>query len=131
VVLCGAPADAAELATAARQLSFPVQVLAGGLGLRAFAAFLPRCSALLTLDSGPRHLGNAAHIPVLFARNLSHSMVEAGKYCDTEIDLAPPLEYLSNEETRRAVARMPVAETSNRLIETLATILPSGILGQS
>jgi ADP-heptose:LPS heptosyltransferase len=119
VVLTGAPSDANDLANAAKQLSFPVHVLAGGLNLRAFAAFLGRCSALLTLDSGPRHIGNAAGIPVLFARNLSHSMVEAGKYCETEIDLAPPVEYLSDAETRRVVAGLSPANTASRLVESL------------
>ncbi len=120
VVLCGAAGDAAELETAARQLPFSLRVLAGRLGLRAYAAFLARCSALLTLDSGPRHLGNAAQIPVLFARNLSHSRVEAGKYCDSEIDLAPAVEYLSDEEARHVVSRVPVGDTANALIEALA-----------
>lgn len=27
-------------------------------------------------------------------------MIEAGKYCDTEIDLAPQVEYLSDAETK-------------------------------
>jgi ADP-heptose:LPS heptosyltransferase len=119
VVLTGASSDANELANAAKQLSFPVHVLAGGLNLRGFASFLGRCSALLTLDSGPRHIGNAAGIPVLFARNLSHSMVEAGKYCDTEIDLGPPVEYLSEVETKKVVAGLSPAKTAARLMETL------------
>lgn len=119
VVLTGGASDASELADAAKQLTFPVHVLAGGLGLRGFASFLTRCSALLTLDSGPRHIGNAAGIPVLFARNLSHSMVEAGKYCDTEIDLAPPVEYLSDSETKKVVAGLSPAKTASRLVETL------------
>jgi heptosyltransferase II len=119
VVLCGAIEDSGQLSDIARELAYPVRVLAGGLGLRAFGAFLARCATLVTLDSGPRHLGNAVGIPVLFARNLSHSRVEAGKYCDTETDLAPPLEYLSDEETRRAVTAIPVADTAARIIETL------------
>jgi heptosyltransferase II len=125
VVLCGAAGDTAELETAARQLSFPVRVLAGRLGLPAYAAFLARCSALLTLDSGPRHLGNAARIPVLFARNLAHSRIEAGKYCDSEIDLAPAVEYLSDEEARRVVSRLPVEDTANALVNALAVAKPS------
>ncbi len=120
VVLCGAAADTAELERAARQLPFSVNVLAGRLGLRAYAAFLSRCSALLTLDSGPRHLGNAARIPVLFARNLSHSRIEAGKYNDNEIDLAPAVEYLSDDEARRVVSQLPVVDTANALVEVLA-----------
>ncbi|HVD60052.1 MAG TPA: glycosyltransferase family 9 protein [Gemmatimonadaceae bacterium] len=121
VVLTGGPADSAELAAAARELSFPVKILAGGLGLRAFSAFLSRCSALLTLDSGPRHLGNAAGIPVLFARNLSHSRVEAGAYCDTEIDLGPAVEYLSDSETKRVVAGIPASRTGGALLNALAS----------
>jgi len=119
VVLTGGPRDASELAGAARQLSFPVQVLAGSLGLRGFASFLARCSALLTLDSGPRHIGNAAGIPVVFARNLSASMVETGKYCDSEIDLAPPGEYLSHSEARNVAARLSPAKTASLLVEAL------------
>jgi ADP-heptose:LPS heptosyltransferase len=124
VVLCGAATDAAELESAARQLPFSVSVLAGRLGLRAYAAFLASCSALLTLDSGPRHLGNAARIPVLFARNLSHSRVEAGSYCDTEIDLAPAVEYLSDDEARRVVSGFPVEATANALIDALDITKP-------
>jgi len=119
VVLTGAASDANELADAAKQLSFPVRVLAGRLSLRAFASFLGRCSALLTLDSGPRHIGNAAGIPVLFARNLSHSMVEAGSYCDTEIDLAPRVEHLSDAETKKVVAGLSPAKTAGQLVATL------------
>lgn len=121
IVFTGAAGDASELTDAAKQLSFPVHILAGGLNLRGFAAFLARCAALLTLDSGPRHIGNAAGVPVLFARNLSHSMIEAGQYCDTEIDLAPAVEYLSDSETRKVVAGLSPAKTASRLLETLKT----------
>jgi ADP-heptose:LPS heptosyltransferase len=119
VVLTGGPDDSAALESAARVLSFPVRVLAGKLGLRAMIAFLARCSAMLTLDSGPRHMGNAAGIPVLFARNLSHSREEAGKYCATEIDLAPSVEYLSDEYSQRVVGGIPPSRTAQTLVETL------------
>jgi ADP-heptose:LPS heptosyltransferase len=122
LVLCGARSDADQLSAAARLLSFPAHVLAGGLGLRAYAAFLALCDVLFTLDSGPRHIGNAMGIPVLFARNLSHSMIEAGKYCDTEIDLAPSMEYLSDAEAKSVVAGIPVESTATRLLETLAAM---------
>jgi ADP-heptose:LPS heptosyltransferase len=132
VVLTGGPHDSEELAAAARELSFPVKVLAGGLSLRAFATFLSRCSALLTLDSGPRHLGNAAGVPVLFARNLSHSRIEAGKYCATEIDLGPAVEYLSDAETKRVVAGIPPSRTGGALLSALRTSpLNGGVLFQT
>jgi ADP-heptose:LPS heptosyltransferase len=119
VVLTGGARDSAELDTAAREFSFSVRVLAGKLGLRALTAFFARCSAMLTLDSGPRHMGNAAGIPVLFARNLSHSREEAGKYCATEIDLAPAVEYLSNDNAQRVVRGIPPSQTARTLVETL------------
>jgi len=127
LVLCGGAADSGKLSDIARELSFPVRVLAGNLGLRAFGAFLARCASLVTLDSGPRHVGNAVGIPVLFVRNLAQSRVETGKYCETETDLAAPLpEYLSDEEIRRAVAAIPVTATAARIIETLAAAEGSG-----
>jgi len=119
IVFTGGASDVTELAGAAKELSFPVHILAGGLGLRGYASFLARCAALLTLDSGPRHIGNAAGVPVLFARNLSHSMVEAGKYCETETDLAPSVEYLSDAETRKFVAGLSPAKTASCLLEAL------------
>jgi ADP-heptose:LPS heptosyltransferase len=119
IVLTGGPRDLPELDSVAREFSFPVRVLAGKLGLRALTAFFARCSAMLTLDSGPRHMGNAAGIPVLFARNLSHSREEAGKYCATEIDLAPQVEYLSNDNTQRVVGGIPASQTAGTLVETL------------
>lgn len=98
VVLCGAPGDANQLDEVAATLPFPVRVLAGEADVLTFAAFLGKCSALLTLDSGPRHIGNAMKIPVIFARNLSHSMKEAGRYTGLETDLAPDVEYLPDSE---------------------------------
>lgn len=120
VVLCGSAADSETLSAAAGELSFPVKILAGALGLRAYAAFLSRCAALLTLDSGPRHLGNAARIPVLFVRNLRQSQVETGKYCESEIDLAPAVEYLGDGQARNTVAGISISATADRLLEALS-----------
>ena len=120
VVLCGTAADAGELASLAEALPFDVRVLAGDASLLEFAAFLQKCSALLTLDSGPRHIGNAMGIPVLFARNLSHSMIEAGQYCETEIDLAPPVEYLDDDEAHRVARAQPVGMLADKLVEALS-----------
>lgn len=120
VVLCGGAGNVGVLTDTARSLEQPVRVIAGRLGLRALAAFLGRCAALLTLDTGPRHLANAAGIPVLFARNLSHSRVEAGAYCDSEIDVAPPLEYLSDAEIAAVAARTPPAAVAATLLGVLA-----------
>jgi ADP-heptose:LPS heptosyltransferase len=119
IVFAGAKSDASDLHAIAASFPFPSKVLAGETGLLTFAAFLGRCSALLTLDSGPRHIGNAMGVPVIFARNLSHSLVEAGKYCDTETDLAPSVEYLSVEEIERVTRAQPIGLLAQTLLSQL------------
>lgn len=89
VILMGAKDDAALLEQANQQYGLDARVLAGSLGLRALSVFLGRCSAVLTTDSGPRHLANAAGVPVFFFRNLWSSCVETGGYVDSEVDLCP------------------------------------------
>ncbi len=120
IVLCGVAEDADHLHAVAADLRYPVKVLAGDAKLLTFAAFLRKCSALLTLDSGPRHIGNAMGVPVLFARNLSHSQVEAGTYCETEADLAPPVEYLDDVETERVARSQPVGLLADKLAEKIS-----------
>ncbi|HZJ00432.1 MAG TPA: glycosyltransferase family 9 protein, partial [Gemmatimonadaceae bacterium] len=119
IVLCGVASDEQHLKSFAAQLRYPTHILAGESSLLSFAAFLGKCTALLTLDSGPRHIGNAMGIPVLFARNLSHSLIEAGSYCDNEIDLAPAVEYLDDVETERVARSQPVGLFADRLIDVL------------
>lgn len=119
IVFTGAESDAEDLREVASGFPFPAHVLAGRSGLLTFAAFLNRCTALLTLDSGPRHIGNAMGIPVIFARNLSHSKIEAGKYCATETDLAPSVEYLTSEETERVTRSQPVGLLADTLLSQL------------
>ena len=119
-VLCGVASDEPYLKSVASQLRYPSHILAGQASLLSFAAFLKKCSALLTLDSGPRHIGNAMGTPVFFTRNLSHSMVEAGAYCATETDLAPPVEYLDDIETERVARSQPVGLLADKLIEAVA-----------
>ncbi|MEO5590307.1 MAG: glycosyltransferase family 9 protein, partial [Gemmatimonadaceae bacterium] len=119
VVFCGGPADRSALADLALQFPYASSVSAGDAGVLGFAAFLEKCAALFTLDSGPRHIGNAVGVPVVFARNLAHSMVEAGAYCETETDIAPAVEYLDNTETA-GVAR-------NQSVGALAAVLLGAI----
>ena len=120
VVLCGAPSDASAMRDTASVLPFTAHVLAGELSLLAFASFLGQCAALLTLDSGPRHIGNAMGIPVLFARNLSHSKVEAGRYCESEADLAPEAEYLSASETEKLARNQSVSAMAELLLQRIS-----------
>lgn len=120
VVLCGAPGEAIHLQRIGTDLPFTVRVLAGQVGILAFAAFLAKCSVLLTADSGPRHIGNAMGVPVVFARNLSHSKVEAGRYCRTETDLAPDVEYLTDEETKRVTRSLSVDSLADVLLDKIS-----------
>lgn len=96
MVLCGSPQDKEKLKSLQSLLSFPVSINAGRLELRALIAFLARCHVVLSTDSGPRHLANAAGAPVVFVRNPWFSRKEAGVYCPgSEYDLAPDLEFVS------------------------------------
>ena len=120
VVFFGAADDRDILTRAAERFGKDAVVIAGDLTIPAVAAFLRRCSALLTLDSGPRHLGNAAGIPVFFARNMSHSQAEAGEYCETEIDIAPAGEYLSDVRIAEAAGAVSPADVAARMLESVA-----------
>ena len=90
ILLCGAASDEAILRQVNRDYGLEADVIAGRLGIRALCCFLGRCSLVLTADSGPRHLANAAGVPVLFVRNVWFNAVEAGAYVETETDLCPP-----------------------------------------
>jgi len=95
IVLCGAAQDAEKLKLLQSSLSLPVSINAGRLELRALIAFLTKCHVVLSTDSGPRHLANAAGVPVVFVRNPWFSSKEAGIYCpDSEYDMAPDLEFV-------------------------------------
>ena len=84
-------------------------------------ALLGRCSAFLGSDSGPRHLANAAQIPVFFVRNMGGSAAESGWYCETEHDVAPAGEYLSSAEMERALAAVNRTVVARALITAVAS----------
>jgi ADP-heptose:LPS heptosyltransferase len=69
---------------------------AGRINLRALVSFLRKCDAVLTTDSGPRHLANAAGVPVVYLRNLLSLETETGSYLASEHDLVPPAENPGN-----------------------------------
>jgi ADP-heptose:LPS heptosyltransferase len=95
IILCGSAADAPILERVRARLDFPCFLNAGRLHLRALVCFLRRCQLVFTPDSGPRHLANAAGVPVVFIRNPSHGRIAAGAYVDTEYDLGGPDECLA------------------------------------
>ena len=97
VVLCGAASDRDVLEALRQDNRIKAPVLAGELGLRALVEFLRGCRAVICPDSGPRHLANAAGVPVFFFRNLRSSRVESGEYCESEHDFAPDAEFVAPE----------------------------------
>jgi len=115
VVLCGAAGDR-EILQQVQQSHCPdAEILAGDLPLRALVAFLKHCRACLCADSGPRHLANAAGIPVFFPRNLWFGKEEAGPYLPTEHDFSPPMEHLSHERQAKLLREIPPAPVAEML----------------
>ncbi len=119
LLLCGAPGDSTQLRTIAERLEGDVRVLAGRVSIRGYAALLERCAAQFCLDSGPRHIANAVGTRVVFARNMSHSRVEAGTYCDTETDITPGGEYQTDAEIQAAAARMSTTKAARVLSDAI------------
>jgi ADP-heptose:LPS heptosyltransferase len=103
VVLTGLADERPVLESIAERLGARAAVSAGSLSVRAYAAFLRHCAAFLGADSGPRHIANAADIPVFFVRNMGATEIGSGAYCPTEVDIAPRGEYLSAAAMRRAL----------------------------
>lgn len=106
VLLLGSTDDRAALDAVGRELGDRAVISEGRLGLRGVVPLLARCAAFVGSDSGPRHLANAAEIPVFFVRNMGGSQAESGWYCATEVDIAPAGEYLSPAEMLQALARV-------------------------
>ena len=117
VLLAGSEADRPVLDAIASGLGDRAIDIAGALPVRAFIALLERCDAFLGSDSGPRHMANAAGIPVFFVRNMAVPEIEAGRYCDTEVDLAPAGQYLSPAANRAALETIDSAAAGAALID--------------
>lgn len=115
VVLCGAAGDREILEKLRAAFCPQATILAGRLPLRALVAFLRRCRACLCADSGPRHLANAAGIPVVFPRNLWFGKEEAGPYLPTEVDVSPDCEFLSDSAQAEALRAIPPSRVTEKL----------------
>lgn len=118
IMLAGAPADRAVLDQLATEIGARAAV-APSVGVRAFVALLRRCDAFLGSDSGPRHMANAAGIPVFFTRNMAVPDIETGRYCDTEVDIAPPGQYLDAAETASSLDRIDAAAVAAALVRAM------------
>ncbi|MGI8548804.1 MAG: glycosyltransferase family 9 protein [Gemmatimonadaceae bacterium] len=115
-LLAGSRDDSATLDALADDLGPRATVHAGTLSLRTFTGVVSRCDAFFGSDSGPRHIANAAGIPVLFVRNMSVPEIEAGRYCDTETDVTPPGQYLSSDATAHALSRIDVEAVAGAVV---------------
>ncbi|MCE9587674.1 MAG: glycosyltransferase family 9 protein [Verrucomicrobia bacterium] len=120
IVLCGAAQDAEKLKLLQSSLSLPVSINAGRLELRALIAFLTKCHVVLSTDSGPRHLANAAGVPVVFVRNPWFSRMEAGVYCpDSEYDLGPDMEFLPPKEQNSHLDQATTKKVADLLLSLI------------
>jgi heptosyltransferase-2 len=119
IVLFGAASERDVLEEAIAACRAPCKLLPGTLNIRALAAFIGKCSAALVMDSGPRHIANAVGIPVVFGRNLIFSRVEAGRYCDNEIDCGPPDEYVAPQDVALVISNLDPARTAQLLTNAL------------
>lgn len=120
IVLLGAEQDGGLLQQVNRQFALGAEVLAGAMRPKALSCFLSHCRAVVTTDSGPRHLANAAGVPVFFYRNLAVNCIETGAYLSSEVDLCPPgVEYRDGWEQRRIMAEIPAGALVDRIISEL------------
>ncbi|MBA3961642.1 MAG: hypothetical protein H0X40_07045 [Chthoniobacterales bacterium] len=114
-VLLGAPEDLSVLTDLKNAFGLRARVAAGKLELLELVAFLRRCTSVFSTDSGPRHLANAAGVQVTYIRNISFSHVEAGRYCETELDLAPQVEFVPAAKQAEVFSALDPVEIGNRV----------------
>lgn len=120
ILLMGAKDDASILEQTNREYGLDAKVLAGSLKLRTLSVVLGRCDAVVTTDSGPRHLANTMAVPVFFFRNLRSACVETGCYVVSETDLCPPtLEHLGNGEHVSVLSNIPRLASACQIVEVL------------
>lgn len=120
ILLMGGTDDEALLHFLKHQWRLSAHIIAGRLNLRAVTALLARCTLVFSTDSGPRHLANAAGVPVAFVRNLWSRRIETGQYLDTETDLAPEVEMISPDSEKEWRQLIGVEQTASRLAHLLA-----------
>jgi len=119
VLLCGSASDEPLLAGINRDFGLGADLVTGKLGLRALCCFLRRCSVAFTTDSGPRHIANAAGIPVYFFRNLRSDPIETGAYLESETDLCPPTGWLAPGEHAGILAEISPEMAAGKIAGSL------------
>ena len=121
IILCGSAEDKDILETMGSELGFPCSINAGRINLRALVPFLRKCSAVLTTDSGPRHLANAAGISIIYLRNPLSQGIETGNYLPSEHDMMPPSENFGNRRHNITSAAITPAMVAGKIAELLPT----------
>lgn len=119
IALCGMAEDRALLEHVDKSFNLKCVILAGELRLRALYCFLKKTKVVLTSDSGPRHIANAAGVPVFFIRNVWFNRIEAGPYVDTETDLAPLDQHVPPERQSDIFAKIRPEAVAEKLIKVL------------
>jgi heptosyltransferase-3 len=117
IVLCGSVEDEANILDAASNLGDYVLISCGTMSVRTYAAFMQRCAVFVGMDSGPRHLANAARLPVFFVRNMAVRAAEAAAYCPTETDIAPSGEFLDNRQLVRNLNQVRAMDIAEQIID--------------
>jgi hypothetical protein len=56
---------------------------------------------------------------VVFGRNLIFSRVEAGRYCDNEVDCGPEEEFVAPEDVAAVIDGLDPARTAGFVVEAL------------
>jgi ADP-heptose:LPS heptosyltransferase len=118
-MLFGATQDGDLLRKLVAQFQLPSRVAAGSLSLRALVCFLRRCRAAFCTDSGPRHLANAAGIPVCFISNVAVGRIETGCYVETESDLALNGEFVPASEEPPVFAAIDPVRVADSVVAAL------------
>lgn len=116
VVLAGAASDEPVLRKADADAKLQASVCVG-MPISCVVPFLKNSSAVLSTDSGPRHLANAAGVPVVFVRNLWFNPVEAGRYATTDHDMAPQVGELTPAEEDRWLRKVAPAAVAERILQ--------------
>lgn len=119
IALCGSSGDRTLLEQVDKIFNLKATILPGTLTLRALYCFLKKTDAVLTSDSGPRHIANAAGVPVFFLRNILSNRIETGSYVDNETDLSPPDEYVPNKNQATVFAKILPEEVTARVVKSI------------
>ena len=118
-VLMGSEEDRHLLDELKQSFALKARLAGGTLSLLPLVRFLEKCTAVFCTDSGPRHLANAAKVPPVYIRNISFSKVEAGRYCETEVDLAPDVEFVSLEDQAQVFAQVDAESVAAKVSEVV------------